>query len=107
MIFVVNLTSQKSNYDQVQTFDGTEYELRLLWNERDEHWYMTLSDTEGNAIATGRKLVSGPWAERDTLDTMPPGQLWVQPTEGSDDDPRLRDLNVRVYLMYVDEDSNQ
>ena len=67
---------------------------------------MSLRDADGNELATGRKLVAAiPWAAHDTIDGMPPGNLWIVDRNAADTDPGLRDLGDRVRLMYVDEDN--
>lgn len=106
MIYAIPTTSLEPDFEQTQTLDGTQYQIEFLWNARASRWFMTLLDTEGTPLATGRKMVTGPWASRETIDDRLPGQLWVHPTEATDADPGLRDLGNRVYLMYVDEDSN-
>ena len=110
MIFAIPTDELESNYPQTSTFDGTPYLLRLLWNARAQRWFMTLSDTAGNRLISGRKLCSDiVWGARDVLADLPPGNIWVRASATSTDaDPGLRELGIgnRVVLMYTDEDSS-
>lgn len=51
------------------TLEGASYGLEWRWNVRDDRWYLSLSDAEGQPIATGRPVVLGD----DWLDELPPG----------------------------------
>jgi hypothetical protein len=107
MIFVIPTDLLESNYPQTSTLDGTAYILELLWNARARRWFMTLSDTDGNRLISGRKLVANiVWGARDVLEALPPGDIWVRTGPSSNDaDPGLRELGSRVFLMYVDTES--
>jgi len=101
---LVPMTGQASNYEQVVTLDGVDFTLRLLWNGREDRWYMTIRDADGTDLVTGRKLVSNiPFAVHDQVAGLPDGQLWILDLESTTGDPLLRDLGERVVVMYVDE----
>ena len=106
MIYLVPTTGKTSNYTQTVSLDGSDFILRFLWNERANHWFLTLRDAEGNDLVTGVKVVADvPFAVHDLTSGMPAGQLWTLDTTGRGLDPALRELGDRVVLMYCDEDS--
>ena len=102
----VPVSTTRSNQVQVTSLDGTDYILRLLWNERAGRYFMTVRDAANNDLITGRKLCADiPWGAHETIDGKPAGQLWVFRPDGTGTDPGLRDLNINAFLMYVQEDS--
>jgi hypothetical protein len=108
MIRMIETSVVESNYEQVKELDGTNYTMRFLWNERDNHWYMTLKDSEGTDIVTGIKVVAdAPFSVNNVLTDFPPGQIWFIDMTGTSPtpDPGLRELGARVRLFYIDEDS--
>jgi hypothetical protein len=106
VIFAIPTDLLESNYPQTSQLDGTSFVLRLLWNARARRWFMTLSDTAGNRLISGRKLCANiVWGKRDVGEDLPPGNIWVRTsTTSSDADPGLRELGIgqRVVLMYTD-----
>lgn len=106
MIYNVATSTDKSNYEQVVTLDGEDFIIRLLWNERANHWFMTLRDSAGTDIVTGFKVVADiPFAVHCVDERIPAGQLWIVDTTGAGADPGLREFGARVRLLYADEDS--
>ena len=106
MIFGIPTSRIESDYPQTSVLDGTVYLLHFRWNERSGHWFLTMSDLEGNRLITGRKVCTRtPWAQHETIDGAPPGKLWPWTVEADDSDPGLRDLGSRVFLLYTDEAS--
>ena len=107
MIYLVPAPSTTgSNIEAVVSLDGTDYTIRLLWNERASRWFMTIRDADGSDLVTGFKVVADvPFAVHMLPDGLYPGLLWVLDTTGAGEDPGLRDFGSRVVLMYADEDS--
>jgi len=106
MIYLIPTSTKASNYEQTVSLDGTDYRIRLLWNGRDTHWYMTLRTAAGVDLVTGIKVVANiPFAVHVADSDMPAGQIWVLDTTGGGADPGLRDLGERVVLLYADEES--
>lgn len=88
--------------EQTTELDGVEFGLRLRWNDREQRWYLDLSDVDGAPILLGVKLVAN-WSLLRTLaddGRRPRGELVVVDTTG-EGDPRLPDLGRRVRLIYV------
>jgi hypothetical protein len=106
MIRKIQTSTKESNYEQVTSLDGEDFILRFLWNERDNHWYLTIRDSAGSDIITGVKLVADiPIASHVADEDMPAGQIWTIDMTGAGADPGLRDLGARVLLAYVEESS--
>lgn len=102
----INIPSATSKFQQVVQMDGVSYTLVFRWNERAAHWFLTIRNSAGDNLVTGRKLVADvPFAAHETIAGFMPGTLWVRDVSGQGIDPGLRDLDDRVVLMYVDEDN--
>jgi hypothetical protein len=103
MIRRIRTSTKESNYEQVTSLDGVDFILRFLWNERDNHWFLTIRDAAGSDIITGIKLVADiPVGAHLTDERRPEGQIWTVDMTGAGVDPGLRDLGERVILSYVD-----
>ena len=106
MIRVFLDTPKTSNSASVVSLDGVDYQLSFLWNERADHWFLTVRDSLGTDLITARKLVADvPFAVHDTIDGMPDGQLWIVDSTGAGEDAGLRDLGSRVLVCYVDSEN--
>lgn len=46
------------SYVQTTDIDGTEYRVRLDWNERTASWYLSLYDADENPLLLGRKVLN-------------------------------------------------
>ena len=91
-----------SDYDQRVVLDGQEYGLRFRYNERSGYWYLDLTDADGVALVSGRKLVRGARVLGRSGDPrLPPGRLMVVGLG----DPGLEELGAGglASLVYVDE----
>lgn len=103
---IIPLTSTTSNFRQVVSLDGVSYTLSFLWNDRATAWFCELRSQDGEVLAAYRKIcVDQPWIYRDSLESLPAGQLWFFTTDGGGIDPGLLDLGVRVQLEYVIEEN--
>lgn len=103
MIYVVATPTSESNYDGVVGLGGVDFGLRLLWNERDNHWFMSLSDSSGDDIVTGIKVVANtPFAIHCADSRMPSGAIWIIDTTLREEDPGLRDIGSRCVVLYAD-----
>lgn len=79
--FVTILTnfSGDSNYTMRTRLDGRDFNLRFLWNEREERWYMDILSDADVPLAMGIKIVTNrpliryyKWDSR-----LPQGELWA------------------------------
>lgn len=99
MLFIP-LISTESNYERIVTLNGVDFILRFFWNDRAGGWFLTIRDSAGNDLITAQRLVAHyPFAYHATIEGTPAGQLWVVDSDGKGD-PGLRDLGIRVHLMY-------
>lgn len=109
-MFSLDVDTTVANQIFSTTLDGANYFLRLLWNERDEAFYIDLYDSTQSAIWLGQRVVVGwrLWAQ--CVDPRkPPGELMAIDTTNQDEDPTLTvaddgsitsDLGDRVKLIY-------
>lgn len=98
---VIPLVGDLPHYTQQVELDGATFGLELQWNFREEAWFLSLADGEGDAIASGLKLVVGfPLITRCKDSRMPGGFFQAQDTAGGDQDPGFSDLGSRVKLYY-------
>jgi hypothetical protein len=99
-------TANDPFYRQVTALSGIDYQLEFAYNQREDCWYMTIGDNEGNVMFQGLKLVVG-WPIFAGLRhaNLPPGQLVVISNTISDDTPGLDDLapGARCELCYITE----
>lgn len=103
---LIRTPAKTSKFQQVVPLEGVPYTFVFRWNERSNHWFLTIRDAAGADLTTGRKLVaSAPIGAHETIDGYPPGTIWTLDLTGTGEDPRLRDLGDRVVMMYVDEDN--
>lgn len=60
--------------------DGTEYLLRMAYNERDAAWYMSLSTTDDTLLVGSQPVISG-WPllsiHKATDSRIPRGDMWL------------------------------
>lgn len=113
---VIPTSTELSDYTQVTTLDGRSYILRFLFNQREDRWYLNLSDADGVSIVDGIKIVVGFFLLRRVTDARrPPGRLIAKDLTARDADdiaagdkileldPGLTDLGARVKLLYLEE----
>lgn len=88
-------------YNERATLDGQEYVLDLDYSEREDRWYLTISDVNEVALAAGIKLVSNWPLLRQRVDPrLPPGNLYAyDPLEG--DPAGFSALGRSVILVYT------
>ncbi len=85
--------------------DLVVYRFALQFNEREDFWYLTISEEDGTVIRAGVKVVVNFPLLRLIADraTPPGGLLAIDPS--SDDEPGLLDLGDTALLTYVEEAS--
>lgn len=88
------------------TLDDEIYELRFLYNRREEAWYLDVLDVEGLPLRMGLKLVVS-WVIMSRLADPRgwPGDFILIDTTGEDVDPVLEDLGARVQVQYREVDT--
>lgn len=102
-VLTIPLTSATAHYRQATTLDGDVYSLDIAWNIRGEFWSMTISDSTGNPILAGIKLVGGvDLLQQYVMDNRPPGELNIIDTSGLSANPGRDDLGDRFILEYTE-----
>lgn len=96
--------SADGNFYFVVELDGIEYQLYFKYNEREDAWYLDVSDTKGNAIRSGMKMVVNfPFMRTCMVSERPPGEFIALDTLTPPKDPGLADMDDRVVLVYEEE----
>lgn len=88
-------------YDGVKTLDGNQYRIKVRWNSTTEKWYIDITSVsdptisiKGKALLPGKDLL-GPHGYGNIL-----GQIWVEDTAGTTDNPDYEGLGYRWRLRY-------
>lgn len=92
-------------YQQRTVLDGREYILALRWSQREERWYLDVSDANGALLVGAVKLVVGfPLLYRFCAGVpgLPPGELMVVDERPHPGDPTLGELGDVAQLIYLD-----
>jgi hypothetical protein len=112
MSVLLPLRPDLANYSFQVELDSVTYGFRFFWNERDPAWVFSITDVNGNELASGIKVaVSWPLAKRFSYNTaLPPGLLVALDTSGMHQDPGgptvtatgdlTSDLGNRVQILY-------
>jgi hypothetical protein len=86
--------------------DGRDYLLEFAFNEREDRWYLSISDDESAPIITGLKLITGlPLLRFYRADPrVPPGELIAMTLSQDESPPAFSDFGAgrRVELTYFD-----
>jgi hypothetical protein len=103
---IVNIPVQQnqSAWSQRTTLDGRDYALDFAWNARGGAWYLSISDTFGNALLTGIKLVSNrPLLARFRFVVgLPPGDFMAASLDGKTDYAQYGELGSTIPLYYFE-----
>jgi len=108
----IPVASAKADYEQTTPHDGRDYRFTFRFNQRDGHWFMSLSDSDGVPIVQGLRITCQlPLLALVRDARRPPGMLIAidrtAPEGGGFDgskslarDPEIADLGARVTLLY-------
>lgn len=102
-----------TNYELTVELDRVDYDLRFLWNDRDETWYLTITETQTTNIDadTGEKvpllagvpiLIGVPLLRVLRGLVRPSGELMAFDTTNEGRAPGLTELGARVQLLYIE-----
>ena len=94
-----------TSFTQTVDLDGSDFVFVFRWNDREQRWYLGITDTDDTPIFMGRKLVADWLTLKPLVDQTlrPRGELLVVDTTGGGLDPRIGDLGNRVRLLYFNE----
>jgi hypothetical protein len=86
------------------SLDGTDYLLNFQYNSREDFWYVSVSDVDGNPIRSGVKVVANfPLLLYCQCMEKPPGELITINTEDEPVDPGLEAFGIDSILCYEEE----
>jgi hypothetical protein len=89
-------------YSETIQLDGSLYLLRLAWNTRTEHWYLSIYLPDETPIALGRMVINGVNLLRScSTPGRPPGVLVAVPIDSSNEHAGIDGLGSRVGLYYL------
>lgn len=75
------------------------------WQERNGSWYVSVYDSDGEAIVVGRRLsINYPVLDRLKSDSLPPGRLWLLSSDGSYNECGFDEIGNRCPMVYTPSD---
>lgn len=93
-----------SAFTQQVTLDGSIYQVSLIWNGRDDAWFISFAEQDGTPILDALKIVPGYELIRRFKDSrLPPGALLTADMTDTGDYPTRDNLGVDVKLVYMTE----
>jgi len=94
-------TGAVGEYQQGILLDGSLYVLKLAWNERLDHWFLSLCLPDETPLVQGRMVINGVDLLRGCVVTgRPVGALFATPVDGTTEHAGLTGLGSRVLLCY-------
>lgn len=104
MALVLPLDSVDPHYTVTIKLEGVRYRLGMDWNEREGSWYMSLTQENGTAIASGLRVVPDwPLLRRVTGSARPPGEMVFRNTGSEDAEPGRNDIGEMFVPLYYEE----
>lgn len=86
------------------SLDAAEFTIGLTYHERQDRWYLDLSDADGVLLIGGKMLSPNvPLLADYQIDGLPPGELVLLDTGGTGEPCGYADLGWRHMLVYVPE----
>lgn len=102
MISTITTSQTLADYSERVVLDGSEFLLRLFWNQREAKWYLSIYDSSEAPIALGIKVVANrPLLSSVLSPNRPPGEIFATVLDNGPD-PGFAELGGRVLLTYVD-----
>jgi hypothetical protein len=102
MSLVLPTRSDLARYTFDVALDDVTFRFSFEWNDRDEGWYMSIADTNGVPLLSGRRIVLGyPLISIYRNPALPAGALVAIDTSSKDEEPGFADLGRRVKLLYI------
>jgi len=94
MPVIVPTGSEQADFEQDVDLGGTVYRLRVYYNGRDDSWYLSLSDVDGNPLVMGVRLtLDTSILGAHVLEALPAGALAMIDPENTREDPSRRSLD--------------
>lgn len=96
------LVPSLSNYRLSTTLEGQEYLFDVRWNNREEAWYLSIFDVNGDVIKWNIKIVLGvQLGMRVTNANFPPGALYAIDLTNRGLEAKFDDIGERVVVIYL------
>jgi len=92
-----------ARYSEVINLSGENFVLHFDWNSRDDHWYLSVNDSDDLPISgmVGRKLTARyPVGARSIDERRPPFLIYVDTSTLAD--PTLNSLGLDDVLLYLE-----
>lgn len=98
---LIPVDANAPHYEIEVELDGAAFRLAFRWNDRAEAWLLDVSDVDGVALLTSRRVVVDlPLLARFRDPRLPAGELIAVDTASTGADPSFEDLGERVVLLY-------
>ncbi len=82
--------------------DAVTFHFEMEWNDRNNSWYMSISDASGVPLLSGRRVSIGyPLINIYRDPRLPAGMIEAIDTSSTDTEPGAGDLGDRVKLVYT------
>lgn len=97
----IPLDDEIDHWEQLVVLDEREYRMTFEWSTREEKWYLSIADQDGDDLLTGLALNEGVELCRLSTDTsLPQGTLSLLDATGAESEPERDQLGVRWVLLY-------
>lgn len=103
-VLKIPVRSDLDRYSFTVSIDGVDYQMLIAHNTRDDHWYLSVSLTDGTRLASGIPIVANtPLLARWQWDQRLPqdGYLMAVDTTGEAAEPEKDDLGERFELLWI------
>jgi hypothetical protein len=97
----VPLTDDVDHWEQLTVLDDREFRISFEWSEREEKWYLSIADQDGDILAAGLPLVEAvDILRRETDPRLPQGVLSLIDNTGAREEADRDQLGTRWVLTY-------
>lgn len=101
----IPLRNDTSSFDFDITLENVPYNFLLVYNQREDRWYMSIRTVSGDQILNGIPvMVVWPMVARFKDERLPPGILFSASLDTPAVDPTRYDLEKSVLLFYQESD---
>lgn len=102
-LLTLPITNDTFNYQFRTVLDDVVYTIEIRYNERINRWILSLSDSEGVSLVTGKIiLLNGVSWINFKADNIPKGFLLTLNVKDSNIEPELSNFGKDVLLTYIE-----
>ena len=100
-VFVPVFSSVPLYTEQVR-LDGQDYILYFDWSNREQRWYLSISDVDNASLVAGLKVMANTnlLVRHQSIAALPQGALMAMDLETGGVPPAFADFGSRVRLFY-------